>query len=285
MVMSRKNAPKPFLIDDETLNDPAVRDRVFVPTVAGEMKGHGLVPRDLNIHPPGMFPRLPVGDAPGQMRLIQPSEYDARLEEEERDQTSLEHIRGDIPALDQNGQGFCWAYSTGSAITLLQRKMNQPYVRLSPHAVACKIKNFRDEGGWCGLSAKFARENGYPDVTVWPEKSMSRSNDNAATWANAKTRLVTEDWCDLSADVYDQNLTVPQLYTCLLLAIPCMVDFNWWSHSVCAIRLVKVEAGSYGIKILNSWTDQWGERGTGILRGSKGVPNGAVALRVSGAAA
>jgi hypothetical protein len=59
-------------------------------------------------------------------------------------------------------------------------------------------------------------------------------------------------------------------------------DFNWWGHSVGGIRLVKVEAGSYGRKIRNSWTDSWGDRGFGILRGSKAVPDGAIAVRVTG---
>jgi hypothetical protein len=51
------------------------------------------------------------------------------------------------------------------------------------------------------------------------------------------------------------------------------------------MRVVEVEPGSFGIEILNSWTDSWGQKGAGILRGSKGVPDGAVATRVTGIAA
>lgn len=277
MALSRKNTPKPFIIDDETLTDPRIKDLVFCPTIEGEIKGHGLIPRDYAAYPREMFA------PPSDIVLIPRTEWDARIEEQEKEKSSLEHIRGDIPSLDQNGQGYCWAYSTGSALTLLAAVNNRPYVRLSPHAVACKIKGFKDEGGWCGLSAKFSREIGYPDVTVWPEKSMSRSNDKPEVWANAARRKVTEDWCDLTASIYDQNLTFEQMATCLLSGIPCMLDFNHWSHSVCGIRFVKIESGSYGPKIWNSWTDSWGERGMGILRGSKGVPDGAVAIRVAGA--
>jgi hypothetical protein len=67
----------------------------------------------------------------------------------------------------------------------------------------------------------------------------------------------------------------------LLLNIPCAVDFNWWGHSVCAIRLVRVEAGSYGLGIDNSWTDSWETKGYGILRGQKAVPDGAIAVRTT----
>lgn len=275
---SKKNTAKPFIIDDESLTDPTVKDKVFCPIINGEAKGHGLVPRDYSIYPAEMFA------PPSEINLIPQSEWSSRLKEQEQNNSRLSDVRGSIPSLDQNGQGYCWAYSTGSCLTLIRAINNQPYVRLSPHGVACKIKNFRDEGGWCGLSAKFSRENGYPTVLTWPEKSMSRQHDTAATWQDAAKRKVTEDWVDLTRDVYDQNLTFDQVATCLLSGIPCAVDFNWWSHSVCGMDLVEVEAGSFGLRIWNSWSDSWEDRGTGILRGSKAIPNGAVAIRVAGAA-
>lgn len=264
-----------LIINEET--DP---DLLFPKTHA-----RGYVERDYSVDPEEMFA------PPSEMKLIPRSEWDARIDEQEKLQSSLEHIRlsaldgQPIPSLDQNGQGFCWAYSPGSSILLGRARDNQPYVRVSPHAVACKIKGFRDEGGWCGLSAKFARETGYPSEEFWPQKSMSRANDNEKTWENAKLHRITEDWVDLTRQVYDQNLTFDQLATCLLMNIPCPVDFNWWSHSVCALRLVRIEAGSYGIKIWNSWGDQWSDRGMGILQGSRAIPNGAIANRVTTASA
>ncbi len=181
--------------------------------------------------------------------------------------------------------GNCWSHSTTSCVMLLRALNNQPYVRLSAYAIACMIKNFRDEGGWCGLSAKFWREKGCPSSQFWPERSVSRNNDNPATWANAALHKISEEWTDLTQQVYDQNLTFDQVATCLLLGIPCALDFNWWSHSVCGMDLVEVEPGSFGIRIWNSWGDNWEDRGMGILRGNKAIPNGAVALRVTGASA
>lgn len=46
-----------------------------------------------------------------------------------------------------------------------------------------------------------------------------------------------------------------------------------------ATRLVRVEAGSYGLRIDNSWTDQWGDRGKATLQGARAIPDGAVATR------
>jgi hypothetical protein len=266
--------PGELLIDDST--DP---DVLFKPVVDGEAKGRGLVPRDYTLYPETMFA------PPSDMPLIPRSEWSDRLKEQERTKSRLSDIRGSIPSLDQNGQPYCWAYSTTSAVMVLRAAGNQPYVRLSAHAVGCKIKGFREEGGWCGLSAKFQREQGCPSVQFWPEKSMSRANDKPEVWANAALHKVTEDWVDLTRNVYDQNLTFDQVATCLLSGVPCAVDFNHWSHSVAALDLVEVEAGSFGLRIWNSWGDSWSDRGMGVLRGSKAIPNGAVALRVTGASA
>ena len=400
-----------FIIDDESFNDPRVRDQVMCPVVNHEVKGHGLVPRDYKIHPAEMF--QPVTD----LKLFDPSEYDAHIDEQEKSQSSLEHLC-DWESLDQDGQGYCldagtmvlladgsekpieefvggeevvthlnrtrkvvrptvrkfsgdlftvgaigqdvrtvtatgchrflsgtgewqrldsvvrsgsvvfngvqrrlgdyypvvrsvqdytvhcleveedhsfvangysvhncWFYSTTGCVMALRSIMHLPKVRLSAHAGAWKIKGGRDEGGWCGLSAKFHKEVGCPSVQFWAEKSMSRQYDKPETWANAALHKVTEDWQDITRDIYDQNFSLRQLDTCLLCNIPCATDFNWWGHSVMMGRLVKIENGSYGRRIRNSWSQSWGEKGWATLRGSKANPDSAIALRVTKASA
>lgn len=260
-----------ILIDDSTDND-----LLFDPVVDGEKKGRGGIPRDYSVQPVDWF-----SDPPSNMQIIPKTEWSERIKELEAQKALLSHVRGDIASLDQNGQGYCWFYSNSGVVTILRKKANLPYIRFSAHAGACKIKNFKDEGGWCGLSADFWKSTGCPTVEFWPEKSMSKQHDNAATWENAAKHKVTEDWVDLGKAVYDRNLTFDQVATCLLLGLPCAVDFNWWGHSVCALDLVEVEPGDFGIRIWNSWSDGWGEKGTSVLRGSKARPDGAVCLRVT----
>lgn len=206
----------------------------------------------------------------------------------------------------------CWAYSTTGAVMMVRARNHQPYVRLSAHAVACKIKGFRDEGGWCGLSAEWQKDKGCPSVDFWPEKSMSRSNDNLRTWENAALHRVTEDWIDLSTSVYNRNLTTLQHGSCLLRNDPCPSDYNWWGHSVCALDVVdgvssfdaqllrhpdsgklltRLEfdvrwavdlTAGFGRRILNSWTEGWGTNGMGVLAGTRAMQNSAVCLLVTG---
>ena len=252
------------------------------PVVNGERVSRGAIPRDYSIQGYQSSPMSYAVNIP----LIPRSEWSDRIKEMEKTKSRISDIRrtalngSHIPALDQNGQGYCWAYSTGASILLTRAVMNQPYVRISPHAVACKIKGFRDQGGWGALSMEFAVKYGFPSEEFWPQKSMSRQNDNDKTWENARLHQVTEGWWDLDQQAYDRNLAFDQVMTLLLSRIPVVLDYNWWGHSVCGMDPVEVEKGSFGIRILNSWTDNWGDKGEGVLQGSKAIPNGAVAPRV-----
>ena len=270
------------------IDDSNYLEHVEQAAVDGKLFAKGYVPRDYSLNPVGSY----EGVAPFNIELIPRSEWSSRIKDLEQSGAMYADLRkvGDngnhVKSLDQNGQGYCWAYSTANAITCCRIRDNQPYVRLSAHAVACKIKGFRDEGGWNPLSAEFAIKNGYPDVLVWPEKSMQRQYDNAATWENAAKHKIVDGWMDLTPPVYDRNLTFDQLMTCLLLRIPCPVDFNWWSHSVCGCDPVEVDSSRplsdinrWGIRIWNSWTDSWSQLGMGVLVGNKAVPNGATACK------
>lgn len=243
----------------------------------------GLVPRDYSEYPEEMF------SPPSEMDLIPESEWDARYDEQEEQKSSLEHIYlsgpNGTPAfvnLNQNGHGYCWAYSVGHAIMIDRLRRNLPPVRLNPHSVAAIIKRGRDEGGWCGLSAKFGRENGFaPEGNgpgQWPLHSRDLRHDTPALRAEMAKYKLDEEWVDLTRSIYDQNLTRAQLATSELMNIPGPADFNWWRHSVCRIRLVRVERGNWGRLILNSWPN-WGRYGLGVLIGNKAVPNGALAIR------
>ncbi len=248
--------------------------------------GFGAVPRDYSQYPEQMFA------APSQMKLIDPSEYDARYDEQEATESSLEHLYlsgpNGAPAfinLDQNGHGYCWSYSTGTAIMLDRLRQNLPIVRLNPHGPAAIIKKGADEGGWCGLSGGFARDVGYPvegnGPGQWPLHSRDyRKYDTAECRIAMSQHAVTDDWYDLTRQAYNQVLTDKQLATCAFNNVPCPVDFAWWGHSVCQVRVVRIERGSWGRLILNSWKN-WGRHGLAVLRGSQANPMGAIAIKSS----
>jgi hypothetical protein len=249
--------------------------------------GYGYVERDYNLYPEEMF------DPPSGIELVPASEDDARYDEQEATKSSLEHIYLSGPngepafdALDQDGDGYCWAYSGGSAIMLDRLKQNLKPVRLNPHSAAAIIKKGRNEGGWCGLSAQFYREVGIGEEGTgpgqWPLHSRNiQKYDTAECRASMAKYKVLEDWVDLTRQVYNQTMTERQLATCGFNNIPAPSDFPWWAHSVCQVRWVRIEKGSWGPLILNSWKKSWGRYGLAVLRGSQRTAGGAVAFRMT----
>lgn len=219
---------------------------------------------------------------PGDMELIPESEWDARIQEQEEQESSLTHLyrRSGMKHLDQGQSNYCWGHSLVHTAMLSRLSRNLPLVPLSAFGVCAPIKNGRNDGGWCGLSAQFARDRGIPSQTFWPQGDFDYRKYAARddVWQNAALHKITEDYVDLTRPVWGQNLTVQQVATCLLLNIPVVLDFNWWGHSVCGIRWKKIENGSYGPEILNSWKG-WGDNGLATLQGSRGRPDGALATR------
>jgi hypothetical protein len=166
--------------------------------------------------------------------------------------------------------GNCWAHSGVSAHLLVRARDGQPYADLSAFAIACIIKGYRDEGGWGAEGVDWEAANGCPTSKTWPQQSMSRSNDTPAMRAEAAQHKVIGTWADMQPN--DDRA----LATCLINDCPVVVDFDWWSHSVCACKLVSWQPLS--IWIWNSWNDTWGNNGMGILSGSKASADGQVAL-------
>lgn len=239
----------------------------------------GLVPRDYAVEPEAMFA------PPDQMNVVDPSEWDARFDEQEATESSLEHIflRGGKPAfvnLDQDGDGDCWAYSTGHAKMLADLRDKGTCPRLNPHFIATYLKRFG--GGWCGASAKVLFEVGCVEEGSGSDKWPLHSHDTKLVTATrleaAAKHKSTEDWRDLTRQVWDQDLTAKQLATCSFNNVACPSDFNWWGHSVAQVRWVRIERGSWGPLILNSWKG-WGRHGLAVLRGSQATADGAVSIR------
>ena len=256
------------------MGDLIIGDDAVLPdaVVNGGMKG--CVPRDFGVQPR----KMRAVDFP----LIPQVEWSARIKEMEATQSRLSDIRMTadngrmMVNLDQGQWGYCWAHSTTHAAMLLRAKANLPYVPLSAFAVAATIKNGANEGGWGALSLQFAADRGIPSQAAWPQGDADPSRGTPACWADAAKHKVSEQWADLSSQVWDRHLTFAQVATLLLSRIPVVLDLNWWGHSVCGMDLVEVTPGQFGIRILNSWLN-WGVNGTAVLTGSKAIPDAAVA--------
>ena len=247
--------------------------------------GKGLIERDYAEYPVGCYGSAPPWSV-DEMPLVPWDEIPDRIAHLEETKSRLSDIY-QHPALDQNGQGYCWFYSGTGCIQVLRERNNQPYQRLSAHSGAWVIKNGRDQGGWGAQGLDFQRERGVMPISVWPEKSMNgREYNTPANWETAKEYRVTEGFVDLDPPQYNRELSVHQVISCLLNRVPVIGDFMWWRHSVAMLDVLDVypnrsknDPRRYGSNILNSWTDRWGTKGRGVLKDSKAWPDGASAPR------
>jgi len=273
---------------------------------AGAAKG--LIPRDFDTHPRGFHAGVDAVDFP----TIPRSEWSSRLADQIARKGRLSDIKraAGVPILDQNGRGYCWGHSATGAVQAARAVMNQPVIGLSAYSICCKIKNFRDEGGWGAAAAEFIAKYGVCDETVWPQRGTSRSLDNTANWQNAMKYRITAQLADMQDSQYDRNMAWEQYATCWLLCNPTVNDYNWWGHSVEGDDLVEgtqlygscrdedsgklltleefdlawgmndpVTAG-FGCRIANSWGTSWSDQGYGVLAANKAVPNGGVGLLI-----
>jgi hypothetical protein len=263
------------------------------PIIDGKQVCKGLVPRDYSTHPQGCYASAPAWSL-DDMPLVAWEEMPDRIRDMEASKTRISDIyaRGNngqrIPSLDQNGQGYCWAYSTTACVQMLRAISNMPYVPLSAHSVACVIKNFQDEGAWGCLSLDFVRERGICPQSIWPAKSMSRQFDTPDNWEKAKEFRVVEGWVDLKPAVYDRDMSAQQVATCLVLRQPVIADYNHMGHSMAIMDLVDVypnrsprDPMRYGIRHKNSWTDRYGTNGEAVFKDSKAWPNGGACPRAA----
>lgn len=102
--------------------------------------GHGYDPSQVI---PFMF--APPTDIP----LVPESEWVPRIRERKQYKTGLRDLfkAGEVGTVkDQNGQGYCWAYSVTRTAEYVRAIQNLPYIGLSAHSIACKIKNFQNQG-------------------------------------------------------------------------------------------------------------------------------------------
>ncbi len=276
---------------------------------------NGGIPRNYFTHPIGCYGGILPYYAV-DMTVFPRSEWPDRIKDQTANKSRCSDIRlsgnagQPIPSRDQNGKGYCWMHSGVSALLVTRAAANLPYEDLSAYGPACVIKNFRDEGGWGPQGVDFLMARGCPTSKTWAQQSMSKANDNAATWAEAAKYKISEGWIDLQAAQYDRNLTFDQNVTLSLVGQTGTVDFNWWSHSVCRLDVVdgnsmrdttRNEAGKlmnaaeadlfwgltnpvtagYGLRIWNSWGETWSDRGMGILTGNQAIPDASVGVRTA----
>lgn len=205
-----------------------------------------------------------------QEMYVPRSEWDDRIEEMERDASSIHDIalQSGVKIKDQDGYGYCWAFGTCTAVELSRASQGLPFVELSATSVAGPVKNYRNQGGWGKEALDYGVQHGWAPVSLWPEVPTGASSryDTHECQLEREKYKVTE-WYEVPNRDFDAMMSV------LFHRMPAAVGLNHWGHLICAAKPVK-KSGQYGWLYRNSWKPSWGDNGCGVLLGSKAIPDG-----------
>lgn len=263
--------------DVVTINDSNFQDFIE-PIINGEKKKMGLIPRNFNTHPPGCYSVAPVFDTG---LIIPENEWKSRLKDQQDAKASLFDLReryyDTLKSLDQDGFGYCWAFSTTKAVMYIRAVMNQ-FDRLSAWAVASIIKNYRDQGGWGSESLEWIAKNGVPTLEKWPQGaggSSARQYDTPDMRANAALHKVTEWWDGTQSREQNKKIMI----SAFLRGEAPTLDYNWLGHSMCGCRLVSIDP--LVVDCDNSWGEDAGTKGLYRVEGSRAIPDDICVARVA----
>lgn len=229
------------------------------PIVNGVEMKCSRTPRDMSKTPMQGFQAAPLL----KLRPFDDKETKERIREREaKKQTNrdfLDYYK--VAVKNQIRTNYCWIFAPVELLEASRVFQGQPHVSLSPASAGCKIKNFRNVGGY-GLEAiEFLGQEGCAPTKLWPDAEINRAYDNSASDAARKS---------FKCDEYGQLVTgdLDQLNAWLLLFGPVAVGLNWWGHEVMILDVTLDKRGNYAYLFRNSWGN-WGDNGHGVLVPSK----------------
>jgi hypothetical protein len=162
--------------------------------------------------------------------------------------------------------GNCWGFGTAKAIEICYAMTGYNVPHLNPFPTAYRIKQGRNQGGWAQEYLEGVDKFGIVEHSLWKGNEANMQNwERGEIKANGELHKVT---ASLELPTNDFAALVTSL-THPKVPRPVTLGLNWWGHLICGVRAVVIEPGKFGIKIVNSWGDSWGEGGCAILTESK----------------
>jgi len=184
-------------------------------------------------------------------------------------------ISADVPVLDQGQWGYCWFFGCCGAMLNCYAMTGGVVPHLNAFPTAYRIKNGRNEGGWGEEALRGIEQYGVVEDSLWPGLEAKMSNwDRQEVKANAALHKVTE------------SLELPRRDILALVSVltdprnprPVTVGYDWWGHLIYAVR-AGWKDGKFLVKIVNSWKETWGEKGTAWLTESKAIASEQIAIQ------
>ena len=247
-----------LIIDDSNFHQ-------YQPSLTPENRhAFGLVPR--NTHPTFAKQRCyGAADIP----LIPWAEIPDRIADLERRKASLWHIWNDseVGVLNQSSLSYCHAFSAVMGVKIDRVVRGLPYIELSASSVGAPVTGYRNAGAWILEDLEQMRKVGVA-TTEYVPMLTTRRGDFKAGWEQSAARHKVLEWSELESRNLHQQI-------CALLSLKVTCNgLNYWGHAVTDLAVKDLDPSKrpddesrYGILFLNSWGDDWGDRGCAVRAG------------------
>lgn len=211
--------------------------------------------------------------------LIPESDWQGMIQEMESTKTRISDLLDACGWKPKNQQQteYCWVNAPTFCVEVTRLKQNESPVVLSPASVGAQITNYRNVGGFTKGALDWIATHGIAPASAWPANAISRQYATQDNLALAQ-RYRQNDWFVLDLS------NMAQIISCLLRRIPVAAGLSWWRHEVTYIDPVWVD-GAIGVRFENSWGEQYGAKGRGVLQGRRMYPDDACAPYTALAAA
>jgi len=176
--------------------------------------------------------------------------------------------------LDQGRTGACNAFASVQAIHLLRAAAGAPYVELSAGNLYGRINGGRDAGSTLVDAIRELELRGVCRASIVPHLHWQPSRWPKGWEEDAKKFRVLEAW---DCPTFEHIASAIQLGFGVNIGILIGANFipgpDGWipsrvgragGHAMCAVGLAQ-KYNQWGVKVVNSWGPDWGQRGMAIV--------------------
>lgn len=174
--------------------------------------------------------------------------------------------------LNQGNHGACVGFGCTQGVKVLRRGMFQPDADLSSWDLYRRICGGRDAGANISNGLAMLRDEGVATLKTCPAFTLSTARSDA--WRADAERHKIQEWYDCPTQA--SIATALQLGFVVPFGVPVTTSWEpgpdgWLNprggerggHCILGCGLA-FKSGQWGIEFVNSWTENWGDKGWGI---------------------
>jgi len=178
--------------------------------------------------------------------------------------------------LDQDGQNSCNAFASIQAVHVSRMFMGLPYVRLSPGNLYGRINGGIDRGSYLSDALKELQENGVCRADIVPMMEWRKDRWPPEWKEDAKKfRLIEVYDCPTFDHLASAILQGFAVNLGIMVGRNFKVEPDGWlkdysggygGHAMCGVGLdYHPSRKTWGIKVVNSWGQDWGMKGFAVV--------------------